>query len=175
MFFLIFNVMFNLKKGSNLIYCNNWFFSPQTTLYSILPNTTTKYIKTSDITLNYQFTAITSRTTTYFLFIFWVFFFFYGETLILLLFNFTTVIDIIPSASFIVIKQHLIFALTASSFKLTSILTFYIFFLTLSAATYLINLNFIYSYAYFKQSTLNSIILMFYVVLYIINTSTYAL
>jgi hypothetical protein len=57
----------------------------------------------------FQFTSVTSRSTTYVLFLFWCFFFFFGEFLLLMMFNFNTISDLIPSHFFIATKSHMIF------------------------------------------------------------------
>lgn len=118
----------------------------------------------------YQFTALTSRLTSYMLISFWVFFFFFGESLLLVLFNYSTPIDTIESSNFLVIKQHVIFFIQTSSSKLLSYINFFIFFFTLNAFFYMINLTHTYNYRYFLYSTLNSIliILMLYVYMFIL-------
>jgi hypothetical protein len=98
----------------------------------------------------YHFTAITSRSTSYLLFIFWIFFFFFGEFLLLLVFNYVSLFDSITSHSFFLIKQHIIFLTDSLSLKLSNSINFYIYFLTTSSILYLINLNFILNYNFFK-------------------------
>lgn len=105
----------------------------------------------------FHFTVITSRVTSYMLFFFWLFFFFFGESLLLLTFNFTTPIDTITSHSFFIIKQHIIFLTESISSKLTSSINFYIYLLTSFSILYLVNLNFILNYNYYRNSTLNTI------------------
>ena len=171
MFFLIFLVMFNIKKGSITVYLGNW-------LFKFNQNNNNGYTKNSFIyTKNwynlylhkYQFTALTSRLTSYILLTFWVFFFFFGETLLLILFNYSTPIDTIPSSNFLVIKQHVIFFLNSSSSKLLKYINFFIFFLTLNAFFYMINLNFSYNYKYFYYSTINSIFIIILSFFYILS------
>ena len=144
MFFLVFLVMFNIKKGSIVAYSPNWYFSIYTNLRtSILANYNNKSFSKNWKTLflnRYQFTSITSRSTTYFLFGFWLFFFFYGETLLLVLFNYSTLTDTIPSSSFFLIKQHVVFLLITSSTKLLSCINFYIFFFNFNS--FCIHINF---------------------------------
>jgi hypothetical protein len=97
---------------------------------------------------------------------FWIFFFFFGESLLLVLFNYSTPIDTITSSSFLVIKQHVIFFIQTSSVKLLKYINFFIFFLTLNAFFYMINLNYSYNYNYFMQSTLNSTLIIVLTYLY---------
>lgn len=104
----------------------------------------------------FQFTTVTSRSTSYLLFSFWIFFFFFGESLLLLTFNFITPIDTITSHSFFLVKQHIIFLTDSLSSNLGSSINFYIYFLTTSSLLYLIHLNFILNYCFFRQSLLTT-------------------
>jgi hypothetical protein len=158
MFFLIFLVMFGPKKGSIVAYSSAWDFNfvkhSQAIVHYLNSLNTSSLIHS--LKYRFHFTTVTSRSTSYFLFSFWLFFFFYGETLLLVVFNYSTPVDTITSSSFFTIKQHIIFFLTTTSTQLTSHINFYIYFLTSCAFMYLINLNYSYNYSYFKQSTLNS-------------------
>lgn len=123
MFFLVFLVMFNIKKGSIIAYSSSWYYNIYTNVRaSLLSNVLKKnnfFLNWKHLSLNrYQFTSVTSRSTSYFLFIFWLFFFFYGETLLLVLFNYSTLTDTIPSSSFFLIKQHVVYLIVTSSTKL---------------------------------------------------------
>ena len=113
----------------------------------------------------FHFTLITSRTTSYLLFLFWVFFFFFGESLLLLTFNFTTPADTISSASFFSLKQHVIFMTNSLSSFLVSSINFYIYFLTASAFLYLVNLSYTSTYGY-HGSNLSTVLLMFTLLLF---------
>ena len=115
----------------------------------------------------YQFTALTSRLTSYMLICFWIFFFFFGESLLLILFNYSTPIDTIVSSNFLTIKQHVIFFIESSSTKLLKYINFFIFFLTLNSFFYMMNLNFTYTYRYFLYSTYNSIFIILFTYLYL--------
>jgi hypothetical protein len=133
MFFLVFLVIFNIKKGANIVYSSNWFFKYFYNNYLSLHlkanrggQFTPLFMKI--FTHKYQFTVLTSRLTSYVLICFWVFFFFYGETLLLILFNYSTLFDAIPSSNFLCIKQHVIFFISTSSTKLLNYINFYIFF-----------------------------------------------
>jgi hypothetical protein len=168
MFFLVFLVMFNIKKGSILVYISNWGFKNHwNNILSVYDNYS-YYSWRNTLSHKYQFTSLTSRLTSYILLTFWIFFFFFGETLLLLLFNYSTPIDSIPSSNFLIIKQHVIFFIQTTSTKLLFYVNFYIFFLTLSAFMYIINLNYVYSYRYFTYSTVNTVCIISLLYLYII-------
>ena len=165
MFFLVFLVMFNIKKGAVTVYSGNWSFKNNLNNYlnfytknSFKGNFTNLWYRS--YRHKYQFTALTSRLTSYILLSFWVFFFFFGESLLLILFNYSTPIDTIASSSFMVIKQHVIFFIETSSSKLLKYINFFIFFLTLNSFFYMINLSFSYNYRYFLYSTNNSILII---------------
>jgi hypothetical protein len=150
MFFLIFLVMFNIKKGSITVYEGNWAFkyfsNNALVFFKKLPHFNFWY---KSFKHKYQFTALTSRLTSYMLISFWIFFFFFGESLLLVLFNYTTPIDTIESSNFLLIKQHVIFFIQTSSTKLISYINFFIFFFTLNAFCYMMNLVYSYNYKYF--------------------------
>jgi hypothetical protein len=116
MFFLIFLVMFNIKKGSIVVYLGNWDFKNYINnslfFYTNFSSNLTENTWHQTFKHKYQFTALTSRLTSYMLLTFWIFFFFFGETLLLVLFNYSTVVDTIESSNFLVIKQHVIFFFT---------------------------------------------------------------
>ena len=154
---LVYLAMFGVKKGSIIAYDSAWNFSFIHFSYG-LASLKSHY----DLLLGYRFqqTTITSRSTSYLLISFWLFFFFYGETLLLILFNYSTPIDTISSSSFFVFKQHVIFFLTTTPTKLVNFINFYIFVLTTSSFVYLTNLNYVYNYNYFRTSTLNSLIMV---------------
>ncbi len=160
MFILSFIVMFGTKKGSIIAYRSGWISLLQQQTYSLFYNfkTTNKISSIKSHLYFFQFTTITSRSTSYLLFSFWVFFFFFGESLLLLTFNFITPIDTITSHSFFLVKQHIIFLTDSLSSNLGSSINFYIYFLTTSAILYLINLNFLLNYNFFRQSALNTVI-----------------
>jgi hypothetical protein len=171
MFVLVFLVMFGPKKGSVVAYVSAWdfnFLKHSQAIVHYIGSTSANSLLHS-LKYRFHFTTVTSRSTSYFLFSFWLFFFFYGETLLLVVFNYSTPIDTITSSSFFTIKQHIIFFLTTTSSQLTSHINFYIYFLTSCAFMYLINLNYSYNYNYFRQSTINSgLILSTVLITYII-------
>jgi NADH:ubiquinone oxidoreductase subunit 5 (subunit L)/multisubunit Na+/H+ antiporter MnhA subunit len=127
MFTLVFLVMFGPKKGSIIAYISSWdfHFKDQAFMTSI----TSKSLF-QNLSHRFQFTVVTSRLTSYFLLSFWLFFFFYGETLLLVVFNYSTPVDTITSSAFFTIKQHVIFLLTTTPHKLIAYINFYIFLLT---------------------------------------------
>ena len=172
MFTRVFLVMFGPKKGSIASYVSSWDFhliqqSYTFALYLKSPVRCQTISVVSKISHRLQFTAITSRLTSYFLFSFWLFFFFYGETLLLVTFNYSTPVDTITSSAFFTIKQHIIFLLTTTPHKLISYINFYILFLTSCAFMYLINLNYSYNYNYFRLNTINSGLIFFIILLLI--------
>jgi len=161
MFILIFLVMFGVKKGSIVAYSSAWDFdfikhiSALTYFYknlnfNFIKNPQSLYINSTRF--RFQYTIITSRLTSYFLFSFWLFFFFYGETLLLIVLNYSSLTDTISSSSFFTLKQHVIFFIITTPAQLVSYINFYIYFLTSCSFFYLINLNYIYNYNFFRQS-----------------------
>ena len=108
----------------------------------------------------FQFTVVTSRLTSYFLFSFWLFFFFFGETLLLFLFNYSSTCDSINSSSFVMIKQHMIFYLLTIPVKLSYHINSYIYFLTSCSFFYMINLSYSYSYRYISLSSINNFLIL---------------
>ena len=115
----------------------------------------------------FHYTTITSRKTSYFLFFFWLFFFFFGESLLLVLFNFTTPLDAVTSHSFFIIKQHVIFLTNSMSSQLVMSINFYIYLLTLCSFIYLLNLNFIVNYNFFKQVSVVTMLPLFVLIVFI--------
>lgn len=180
MLMLVFLVMFGPKKGSVVAYKSGWYnlLDYQTNaailkFRSITNGGSHNWVNslnllTYSILYRFNFTTITSRSTSYFLFSFWIFFFFFGEILLLLTFNFSTPVDTISSSSFFTIKQHTAFYLNSISNTLLYHINIYIYFLTSSAIVYLINLNYSYSYNYFRQLLWSNIFAYFFVLLSIL-------
>jgi hypothetical protein len=170
MFFLIFLVMFNIKKGSIIVYLGNWDFKNHFNNSLVLLGSKDKNNLFREwqqsFKHKYQFTALTSRLTSYMLVSFWIFFFFFGELLLLVLFNYSTPIDTIESSNFMVIKQHVVFFLQTSSSKLLKYINFFIFFFTLNAFMYMVNLVHTYTYRYILYSTTNSLLIILTLYLY---------
>jgi hypothetical protein len=155
MFILVFLVMFGPKKGSIIAYSANWDFKNSLQLPGLLRTSGYNNIQ-SLLKYRFHFTSVTSRFTSYVLFTFWIFFFFYGETLLLVVLNYSTPIDTISSSSFFTIKQHIIFFLTTTSAKLSGHINFYIFYLTSCAFMFLTNFNFYYNYNSLRLNYVNS-------------------
>jgi hypothetical protein len=107
-----------------------------------------------------QFTVVTSRSTTYLLLLFWLAFFHFGETLLLIVFNYSVTVDSINSSSFMLIKQHVPYALNSVSAKLLSQVNFFIFLLTPLAFTYLLCLGYSGKYKFFQYSSISNCILL---------------
>lgn len=133
MFILVFVVLFGPKKGTLTTYTTAWSFlgttNNQLNLNSL--NNSSRVIETDQLLVsNYQFTAVTSRLTTYVLFTFWCFFLCCGESLMLVLFNYNTLIDLIPSSFFLYTKSHFVFQTFTSSSSLSNLLMVIIFFFT---------------------------------------------
>ncbi len=163
MFILNFIVMFGVKKGSIIVYRASWASLLSHQVFAVFYNFNKYSFKELSRLYLYRFhyTAITSRTTSYFLFLFWLFFFFFGESLLLILFNYMTPVDSIMSHSFFMIKQHVIFLTDSISTKLTNTINFYIYFLTTCSFLYLINLNFSLNYNFFRKTSVITTLPMF--------------
>lgn len=166
MFLLVFVVAFGPKKGTVIVYSDSWYQG----FYQTFTNFP-KYLKTAPVTgmnwklfsessigtLNhfllsrFQFTLLTSRSTTYLLFTFWCFFFFFGEILLLTTFNFNTLNDLIPSSFFLLFKTHTVYLMENSNDYLNQIIFFYILFFTLSSFLFLFNLRYTSNYKYFSN------------------------
>jgi len=160
MFMLVFLVMFGPKKGSIVAYSPNWDFRYFKQLI-LLSATGHKDSSLSVLTyaFKFQFTCVTSRLTTYFLFSFWCFFFFFGELLLLVIFNYVSTIDAISGNSFTVIKQHMIFYILTIPVKLSTHINTYIYFLTSCSFFYMINFTYSYSYRYISLSSVNNFLI----------------
>lgn len=153
MFMLVFLVMFGPKKGTRNAYATMWHFkfNQQLNLINYALS-----VRNTGLIKNYwhrfQFTAITSRSTSLILLTFWLFFFTFGESLLLVIFNFSTLVDTIPSANFNVIKQHTNLSINSLSLQLTNTINFFISILTLLAFSYLLSLSYSSRYTYFRDS-----------------------
>ena len=168
MFLLVFLVMFGPKKGSIIAYSPSWNFNFNLNFsVNFLKINFNSYNFLNLLKFRFQYTAITSRMTSYFLFTFWIFFFFYGESLLLILFNYSTLVDAIQSNSFLLIKQHIVFFLNSNSYKLVFYINFYIYLLTSLAFIALINYNYIYNYKFFKNNYYYSVFLFIYSLFYL--------
>jgi hypothetical protein len=151
MFTIPFIVSFGPKKGNLSAYSGYWYSNFYHTFQMLTKSASaTSLISSLNFTMlhRFQFTIITSRSTTYVLFIFWCFFFFFGEFLLLIMFNFNTISDIIPSHYFITTKNHMIFWLDNSSTRLGETIMFYILFLSLCSFNFLLKCDLNISYEY---------------------------
>lgn len=178
MFSLVFLVMFGPKKGSVSSYIGAWEFKFNLQLmvavytrvlnnrkFSLDPY----WVVKKPLSSRFQFTVITSRSTTYLLLLFWLFFFHFGETLLLIVFNYSVTLDSINSSSFMLIKQHVPHSLNSTSGQLMSQVNFFIFFLTPLAFTYLVCLGYATKYNFFQYSGLSNYVTVFSVSLLLIN------
>ena len=153
MFILTFVVIFGPKKGVFTTYLSFWNFKYYT-LNHILLNFYKNLINFDLKNINkyflyrFQFTIFTCRTTIYLLFSFWLFFFFFGESLLMILFNFSTLTDSINANYFMIFKNHTQFYLNNSSTLLSNSVMFYIIFFTSCSFIFLLNLKYTISYSY---------------------------
>lgn len=160
MLILVFIVSFGLKRGTILTYASYWSHNVYNS-FQLLYNyhfsqskktTTQKFTELAKLNLfNFQFTIITARPTIYLLFSFWCFFSFFGESLLLLIFNFNTLSDLIPSNFFCYTKTHVIFLLDNNNTFLGETIFSYILFFTLCSITFLLNLRYNFNYQFFQQ------------------------
>jgi hypothetical protein len=156
MLMLVFFAMFGVKKGSIVAYRSLWNFSFKDQCISIVSHFAQSY-KPYNVMLKVfrlNFTAITSRSTSYLLLSFWLFFFWSGELLLLTLFNYTTIADSIQSNSFLTVKAHTILMLSSLSSKLQYDISCFIFFLTSCSIAFLINVNYVTAYNYFRSASI---------------------
>lgn len=161
MLILIFIVQFGVKKGTISVYRSNWEHNVSY-YWALVQLTQHNYTKLSSVlSINSVFTSITSRLTSYLLISFWVFIIFYGESLYLILFNYSTITDSINSTSFTLVKQHYTFMLTSNSTKLTNVINYYILLTFLSSLCFLINLNLLSSYLVTHKLTLLHLFTLF--------------
>ena len=154
MFILVFVVSFGTKKGTLATYSSAW--SP---VYSSSNFAIFRYLSSGKVdiksfiklqTYRFQHTALTSRPTVYVLVAFWCFFFFFGESLLLLTFNYNTLVDLIPSGFFVFTKSHAVFMTHSSNALLGDTIFFFILFFTTTAGAFLLNLKYTYTYSYTK-------------------------
>jgi hypothetical protein len=158
MFMLVYLAMFGVKKGSIVAYRSVWNFSFSDQIISLLSAKKQQLQSVTPFFYVYRllFTSITSRSTSYFLFFFWVFFFFFGESLLLLTFNYSSIVDTIMSSAFFNVKSHTILMIDSLSSKLSHHIECFIFFLTTSAIFYLLSSNYTCNYFYFQNSFISS-------------------
>jgi hypothetical protein len=155
MFILVFVVIFGPKKGVYTTYASFWNFKYYN-LNQIIINFFNKNYNNLNF-LNFytiyrfQYTIITCRTTIYLLFSFWLFFFFFGESLLMLLFNFSTITDSVASDYFLFFKNHNIFSFHQFSTNLSNSIMFYIIFFTSCSFIFLLNMRYNFNYFYLNS------------------------
>lgn len=168
MLMLLFFAVFGPKKSAVGVYSLFWNYK---NFYNFFFSF--KTLKTINFfSFNYirfQFTAITANLTSLILFLFWLFFFFFGESLLLLLFNFSSTNDAISGSYFLYFKNFTLFNFFMLSNKLHLSLNFFIYFFTFCAFTFLLKLryNFIYRYFFF-ETKFNYCISIFIFLIFII-------
>ena len=155
MLILISVVSFGPKKGALSAYAGYWYANFYRTTQLIIngqylkqqAGESTSYSRDHWVRIyqsfgvRFQFTTMTSRPTVYVLFGVWSFIFFFGEILLLLVFNFQTLTDLIPSHFFMTTKNHVVFLLdNGSDFLATRIFELILFFTT-CAVLFLLNLR----------------------------------
>lgn len=108
----------------------------------------------------FQYTALTSRTTVYLLLLFWCFFFFAGEGLLLIVLNYNTLTDLIPSGFFTFTKSHVIYMTSSSNLMLGDSIFFFILFFSITAAAFLLNLRYTHTYRYTQSASFLDLIVV---------------
>jgi len=169
MFLLVFVVFFGPKKGVTVAYKDLWSFNFYETTTALLKSAKASnrscWPRTSfrrRLTYRFQLTAFTSRTTVYLLVSFWLFFSFFGEFLVLIVFNYNTLSDSVPSSFFTLLKAHSVFFLKSTNLYLGKIVLFYIFFFTTTALVFLLSLELWSVSRYFRfKATLDLFLLSF--------------
>lgn len=170
MLMLLFFSVFGPKKSTLNVYSSFWnyknfynfffFFIKKENFLNILQLNN----------IRQQFTSITSNLTSIILFNFWIFFFFFGESLLLLLFNYSNLNDTIPGSYFNFFKNFTVFNFFLLSSQLHYSLNFLIFFFFLSAVMFLIKLRYTFIYKYFsfesKLTQIFTICLFFCILLF---------
>ena len=168
-FILLFVVIFGPKKGVLSTYSSLWsfkFYKLGNSILKTFNRRTSRHLIDYYFKFRYQFTILTSRSTIYVLFCFWCFFFFFGETLFLLVFNFSTTVDTIPGNFFFNFKSHTVFYINTGSLYLSNGVMFYILFFTLSAFIFLVSLRHNFNYRYLKFLYLTEVIFVLFLILY---------
>lgn len=171
MFTATFVISFGIKKGNISAYSSYWYSDFKKNFQLLNSNFMGLYSFKLYRSLNlyrFQFTSITSRSTTYLLFSFWCFFFFFGEILLLILFNYNTLSDAVPSYYFFNTKSHVIFWLNSSSSKLSTTIMFYILFLSSCSFKFLLRLDLFHTYNSLSQEV-GCDLIFFLIILYLLN------
>lgn len=172
MFVIVFIAVYGPKRGVLVTYESFWSFSYYLWNHQILnalKDKNTYLLINNYLFYRFQFTILTCRTTVYILFAFWLFFFFFGESLLLLVFNYSTLSDTINANYFFSIKNHTIFFLEGSSAFLNNTIMFYITFFSINALLFLINLRYSFNYNYFSNLWILDVIFLFSIMYLFLN------
>lgn len=151
-FMIMFMAIFGPKKSTILAYITFWNFNYYLFFKLIINHFSNKsfyYRINHYILFRFQYSIITCRTTIYVLFFFWTFLFFFGEFLLLIIYNFTTINETIPSNYFFSFKTFNSNLLNASTIKLQNLIMLYILLFSSWSFLYLLNLKFEFNYKYF--------------------------
>ena len=175
MFILVFVVIFGPKKGIYTTYASFWNFKYYNLNQIIVKFLNNKYKNASLLNFysfyRFQYTIVTCRTTIYLLFSFWLFFFFFGESLLMLLFNFSTITDAVSSNYFFIFKNHNVFSLNYFSTNLSNTIMFYIIFFTSSSFIFLLNMRYNFNYFYLNAVFFFDFIFLFFILFLFFNPS----
>ena len=175
MFILVFVVIFGPKKGIYTTYASFWNFKYYNLNQIIVKFLNNKYKNASLLNFysfyRFQYTIVTCRTTIYLLFSFWLFFFFFGESLLMLLFNFSTITDAVSSNYFFIFKNHNLFSLNYFSTNLSNTIMFYIIFFTSSSFIFLLNMRYNFNYFYLNAVFFFDFIFLFFILFLFFNPS----
>lgn len=157
MFILVFLVFFGTKKGTLASYQGTWLIGFIRNL-QILRNENSQSSFILKTAYRFQHTAVTARSTVYLLTCFWCFFFFFGESLLLVMLNYNTLVDLITSGIFTFTKSHVLFMASSSNSFLGDTLFYFISFLASVAFLFLVNLRYVATYNYTTSSTILDLI-----------------
>lgn len=175
MFILIFIVAFGPKKGTLNTYNSFWNinFNVNNKILINFFNNTFNGIKlfNNNLIYRYQYTIITCRTTIYLLFFFWLFFFFFGETLLMILFNYSTVTDSIMGNYFFTFKNFTIFNLYTNTNYLSNVVMFYILFFT--TASFIFLLNFKYTFVFNSKKFIFLLDFLFFLIIFFLFSNKF--
>jgi hypothetical protein len=176
MFILIHVVLFGPRKGNLASYSSYWTFlftknnqltvnsAEKSTLYQVQkPYIPTLVSNNAALVMvpGFQFTSVTSRLTTLVLCTFWVSFFCFGETFMLILFNYQTLTDLIPSSFFTNTKTHSVFQTPwVASTKLSDLVMVLIIFFTTCSFIYLSTLSHFANYKYLTTVLISEVVLL---------------
>lgn len=168
MLMLLFFAVFGPKKSTLPVYSTFWNYKHNYNFFFFLKKVNATNLTISGInSIRYQYTIGTSNLTSLILFSFWVFFFFFGETLLLLLFNFSTLNDTIAGSYFTFFKNFTVFNFFLLSNKLHISLNFFIFFFFLTSVLFLLKLRYAFIYKFFSFESKTNFIFTLLIILII--------